>query len=467
MPQLKNRFFWQLLAAFILVIILAGSGALLANSTGLLGHSIFTPDLSTDMTQSWSNHLADYYAQHGSWDGVVILWLSDHSGPWDIDYQSTDYILASAEGEIAAASDCTRIGQPLSPAEQSLATPILVADQPAGFLLLPTAKVSGIEDSPLAKGLRSGILIIGGFIIVVGLAGRISRPLVNLTAATKSVAAGDLTVSVPVRSRGEIRELAISFNSMTEKLALAEELRRNLTADVAHELRTPLTVVRGKLEGMLDGVYPTSSGHLTPILDEIKLLTRLVDDLHLLSLAEAGQLSLEKRAIDIVPLLRDARVNFSPQAADRGVELAFDLPGDQLDEFVVEVLADERRIAQVLGNLLTNALRHTPSGGCVTIAVVPEGEMARVTVTDTGAGIPPDDLPHIFERFWRGEKSRSRAGGGAGLGLAIAKHLVHAHGGEIGVISPAITDQSGAETRGTIFHFSLPLSPSLPINDNF
>jgi two-component system OmpR family sensor kinase/two-component system sensor histidine kinase BaeS len=454
MPQIKNRFFWQLLAAFILIIILAGGGAFLASSTNLIGHSIFSPDISSDMAQVWSDHLADYYAQHNSWDGVVILNLSDQRAPWDDEYKLTDYTLASAEGVIVAASDNTRHGQSLSSAERSLATPIVVADQQVGFLLLSTVTNFWDEHPLLLVGLAIGV-----FVIVVGLAGRISRPLVNLTAATKSVAAGDLNVRVPVRSRGEIRELAIAFNTMTEKLAQADELRRNLTADVAHELRTPLSILQGKVEGVYDGVYPDSREHLAPILDEIKLLTRLVDDLHLLSLAEAGQLPLEKRAIDLIPLLRDTQVNFTPQAADRGVTLSFDLPGEQPHEFAVKVLADERRIAQVLGNLLTNALRHTPSGGQVTMTVVTEEEMARVTVTDTGIGIPPDNLPHIFERFWRGEKSRSRAGGGAGLGLAIAKHLVHAHGGEIGVISPAIAYQSGTEVSGTTFHFSLPLSP--------
>ncbi len=468
MPKLRNRLFWQLLVAFILVFILAGGGALLASSTDLVGRGIFTPDIPSDMAQIWNDQLADYYVQHDSWDGIVILSITTlHTTPWNDEYEQMDYILASAEGLIVASNDSGRFGQYLSPSERSQAAPIVVADQQVGCLLLSTTNDFGIEPSPLVKGLLITGLAIGGFVIVVGLAGRISRPLVDLTAATKSVAAGDLNVSVPLRSRGEIRELAIAFNTMTEKLAQADELRRNLTADVAHELRTPLTVVRGKLEGVLDGVYPASTGHLAPILDEIKLLTRLVDDLHLLSLAEAGQLPLEKRAIDIIPLLRDAQVNFTPQAADRGVALVFDLPGDQLDEFVFEVLADERRIAQVLGNLLTNALRHTPSGGRVTMTVVADDEMARVTVTDTGTGISPGDLPHIFERFWRGEKSRSRTGGGAGLGLAIAKHLVHAHGGKIGVISPAIADQSGAEARGTIFYFSLPLSPRLLVNDNF
>lgn len=460
MPKLRNRLFWELMVAFTVVIILAGGGVFLASSPDLIGRGIFSHDIPPAMTQHWIDQLAEYYDQHSSWEGITILSIDYLHAPWDDEYEQMDYILATAGGEIVAANDSGRFGQSLSPSERSQAAPIVVNGQQVGFLLLSTSSDFRNELPPFTKGLLLAGLAIVGFVIVVGLARRISRPLVDLTVATRAVADGDLNVSVPVRYRGEIKELALAFNIMTEKLAQADEIRRNLTADVAHELRTPLTVVRGKLEGVLDGVYPASNRHIAPILDEIRLLTRLVEDLHLLSLAEAGQLTLEKNVIDIIPLLRDAQVNFTPQATDRGVELIFDLPVDEPDEFVVEVLADERRIAQILSNLLTNALRHTPSEGRVTMTVTTIEEMVRVTVADTGIGIPPEDLPHIFERFWRGEKSRSRAGGGAGLGLAIAKHLVHAHGGEIVVISPSIADESGGGGWGTTFYFTLPLSTS-------
>jgi len=279
----------------------------------------------------------------------------------------------------------------------------------------------------LLTGLTVGMFTLGFGLLLLR---RMSRPLVDLTAAARSISTGNLDVRVPTDSPGELGDLATAFNTMASDLARADELRRDLTADVAHELRTPLSVIRGKLEGVLDGIYPATSEHLEPILEETKLLAHLVEDLHMLALAETGQLALEQRPMDVGDLLRDAQVNFGPHASDRGVILALDLPAD-----LPAVSADSRRIAQVLGNLLTNALRHTPAGGCVTLSAVADAGAVRVTVADTGSGIPPEDLPYIFERFWRGDRSRSRAGGGSGLGLAIARQLVEMHGGEIGVES--------------------------------
>jgi two-component system OmpR family sensor kinase/two-component system sensor histidine kinase BaeS len=259
------------------------------------------------------------------------------------------------------------------------------------------------------------------------------------------VAKGDLGVRVPGRYPGELGELAASFNQMTEELARADNLRRNMTADVAHELRTPLSVIQGKIEGVLDGVYPAAPEHLEPILEETKLLAHLVEDLRLLALAEAGQLSLNRESVDVADLLRDSQVNFGPQASDRGITLALDLPSElPLAE------ADRRRVAQVVGNLLTNALRHTSQGGCVTLSAAAVEDAVEVSVSDTGTGISVEDLPYIFERFWRGEKSRSRAGGGSGLGLAIAKQLVEVHGGSITVES--------VPGDGSVFRFTLPLA---------
>jgi len=271
----------------------------------------------------------------------------------------------------------------------------------------------------------------------------LTAPLGRLTQAAQAVAAGDLSQHVDVRSHDEIGELGRAFNGMTASLAQAEELRRNLMADVAHELRTPLTVVQGNLQAILDGVYPLEMAQVASLYDETRLLTRLVDDLHDLALADAGQLRLERAPVDLVVLARAAVDHFAPAAEAAGVTLELAAADD-----APEVEGDAGRLAQVLRNLLSNALRHTPRGGRVSVQVDRAGEWARMRVADTGSGIAPEDLPHVFDRFYRGDRSRSRAGGGAGLGLAIARQLVTAHGGHIEVSSP-----SGA---GTTFTITLP-----------
>ncbi|HEY73633.1 MAG TPA: HAMP domain-containing protein [Thermoflexia bacterium] len=447
------RFFWQLIIAFVLVIVLAWGGMLLAGRAAL---NRMERDRMPATALLWADRLADYYSEQGSWEQVESMIAGYPCGsdwsPWGEDWQ-TDYALTAPDGAILSASDDEQLGRELSHWNLDRAAPVTVDGQVVGYLLLPPldhfkpGRALGIT-SALQGFLMTGLFIgLGSLTVGLVISRGMSRPLISLTDAARAVAAGDLSARVPVRYRGEVRELAVAFNDMAQDLARADELRRNLTADVAHELRTPLSVIRGKLEGVLDGVYPATAEHLQPILEETELLTRLVEDLRLLALAEAGQLTLEKRPMNAGDLLRDAQVNFGPQAADRGVTLALALSPE-----LPQVMADWRRISQVMGNLLTNALRHTPAGGCVTMSAAVAsslvGDMVKVTVADTGAGISPQDLPYIFERFWRGEKSRSRAGGGTGLGLAIAKQLVEAHGGTIGAES--------APGKGARFWFTLP-----------
>jgi len=447
-------FFWQLLVAFALVTLLAAGGTFLAGRLTLRRLESFGGGEPPALMRLWADRLAGYYGQHGSWDGVDAL-IAGYPcapawGPWNQEWQM-DYAVVAPDGAIVATSDSALLGQTLRPPQLPLAAPITVNGQLVGHLLLPPfGHLTEDFHVMLSLVLRRFLLIglaVGAFALAVslGLSRLISRPVVNLTAATRAVAAGDLSVRVPTPYPGEIGELAAAFNDMAQGLARADELRRNMTADVAHELRTPLSVIRGKLEGVLDGVYPATPEHLAPILEQTQLLTHLVEDLHLLALAEAGQLPLEKRPMDVGDLLRDAQVNFGPQADDRGVTLALNLPAA-----LPKVVADWRRVAQVLGNLLTNALHHTPEGGCVTLSAAASGGWVEVSVADTGTGVPPEDLSYIFERFWRRDKSRSRAGGGSGLGLAIAKQLVELHGGTIGVESNP--------GKGSRFHFTLPLA---------
>jgi two-component system OmpR family sensor kinase/two-component system sensor histidine kinase BaeS len=274
----------------------------------------------------------------------------------------------------------------------------------------------------------------------------ITTPLANVMAAADAVAEGDLSVRIPEKTPGEFGQLARSFNRMVEELERTDQQRRNLTADVAHELRTPLHIIQGNLEGVLDGVYEPTSEHINGTLDETRLLARLVDDLRTLSLAEAGQLPLRLEPVDVAELLADVSTSFSGQAEAAGIDLRVEADESLSD---LMVIADVGRLDQVISNLLVNALRHTPSGGVITLRAVRISDLVRLTVSDTGTGIPPEDLPHIFDRFWRGDPSRSRADGvGGGLGLAIARQLVQAHHGRINVESKP--------DQGTTFTIDLP-----------
>jgi two-component system OmpR family sensor kinase/two-component system sensor histidine kinase BaeS len=434
------------MAAFSLFILLIGGGIYLVGHLAWSNLQVFARGGPLVVTDVWANRLANYYNQQGSWAGVDTLIAGYPCGPgwapWDGDWRMS-YIVATADGLVVASSRSERLGQMLSIPERTVATPIVINNQQVGFLVMLPSSVMRDAFQRLAP---VGVVVIGfGLMIGLVLSRGISRPLEELAKATRAVAAGDLSTRVPTHGAGEIGELAAAFNTMTQELARADELRRNLTADVAHELRTPLSVIRAKLEGVLDGVYPATPEHLEPVLEEIRLLTQLVEDLRLLALAEAGQLTLERQVTNLGDLLQDAQVNFGPQADDRGVTLALDLPSG-----LPKVMADRRRIAQVIGNLVINALRHTPVGGCVTLsASEAQGGMIEIAVADTGAGIPSEDLPYIFERFWRGEKSRSRTGGGTGLGLTIARQLVQVHGGKIGVESTL--------GQGSKFWFTLPI----------
>jgi signal transduction histidine kinase len=275
---------------------------------------------------------------------------------------------------------------------------------------------------------------------------RFGTPLAEVMSAADAVAEGDFSIRVRENVPGEFGQLARSFNRMTAELDRAESQRRNMTADVAHELRTPLQIIQGNLEGILDGVYPPDPEHIRATLDETRLLARLVSDLQTLSLAEAGQLPLHKLEVRIGDLVEDVLLSFAGQAESAAIELTALMDGiDEASAFYV----DPDRIDQVLTNLVANAIRHTPPHGKITLGAQMQTETILLSVADSGPGILPEDLPYIFDRFYRGDPARTRsAGSGSGLGLAIARQLVHAHGGKI--------HAQNAPEGGAIFTLEIP-----------
>jgi len=297
------------------------------------------------------------------------------------------------------------------------------------------------------RGFAPVVTILGvGLLIAVFAAGRavrrFGRPVGEVMEAAARVAAGDYEARVEEQGPREMRRLARSFNAMTTRLQANEEQRRNLLADLAHELRTPLSVIQGGAEGMLDGLYPIDRAHLEPLLEETRVMARLLDDLQILSTAEAGVLRLHRESVDPGTLVEDAAAAYRGQAETAHVSLeAHVAPGMPALE------VDPVRIGQVLANLLSNAVRHSAPGGSVVISAdpAPGGHAVAFAVSDAGSGVPAELLPHMFDRFVKASDS-----GGAGLGLAIAKSLVEAHGGEISADSRA--------KQGTTIRFVLPVS---------
>ncbi|PWB71799.1 MAG: hypothetical protein C3F07_13085 [Anaerolineales bacterium] len=276
---------------------------------------------------------------------------------------------------------------------------------------------------------------------------RVSRPLDELVEASNKVADGDLTARVEVRGTPEIRSLLHGFNSMAERLEENDRQRRNMLADVSHELRTPLTVIQGNVEGILDGMYAADESRLKSILEETRVLSRLIEDLRTLALAESGGLRLKKEMTNIKELISDTVASFESQAGEKEIAIAL-----SLDE-IGEVNIDPQRVREVLSNLISNALRYAPRRGVVKIGLTGSGSnpagSVLLFVQDNGPGIDPADLPHVFERFYKSSDS-----GGMGLGLSIAKYLVEAHGGRIWAESD--TASAGDAGRGTKISFTLP-----------
>jgi signal transduction histidine kinase len=317
------------------------------------------------------------------------------------------------------------------------------------FLVLAGSLVAGVGFVVSQLGPIPGILALSvGIAVLVGMGRtlfRTARALDALVDASRRLEAGDYTVRVNVRQRPtgglrEVDQLTDAFNVMAARLETDERQRRTLLADISHELRTPLTVVQGNIEAIVDGVYPPDAGHLAIVLEETRVLGRLIDDLRTLALSESGTLALHPEATDLEVLIGEVVRSFEPAAMAVGIDLSLEVDGDLP---ILEI--DPVRIREVLANLVANGLRHTPRDGRLTVRAAAEADRIVVEVSDTGRGIGPDLLPHIFERFVTGD-----AAAGSGLGLAIARQLVVAHGGHISAAS-TVGD-------GTTISFWLPIT---------
>ncbi len=319
----------------------------------------------------------------------------------------------------------------------------------AAILYLIFSEYSGVRNIWILLCGAPVVLVVFVIVTVFNLYTRFGRPLEGLFNAINAVEEGDLSVRAPEKNSDMFSDLIKRFNKMIGELERADQQRRNLTADIAHELRTPLHIIQGNLEGLLDGVYQPTSEHINATLDETRLLTRLVNDLQTLSLAETGQLLLHPTRFLLTDLIHDLTSSFSSQAASQSIDLKTDIADPKQ-----ELAADYDRLNQVLSNLISNALRHTPNGGTISIhthsienKTGDSNYKLQITIHDTGNGIPAEDLPFIFDRFWRRDKSRSERTH-SGLGLAITKQLVHAHNGTIDVQSEV--------GKGTTFTIELP-----------
>ena len=471
----------RLLLAFILVILVSLLGV------AFFMHQETAQEVYTFIyrggiyeAEDLVTELEDHYQASGSWENVASLFPPPVMGYGQGEGKGRGLGPGSRSNSVAGGNlflydasgnlvfDPHNLGAEASLEGEGFlsAIPLVVDGETVGYLLPPGGYVFGqnVEAELLGQlnqALLSAALIAGGLALILALllAFYLLRPVRELTRAATKMSEGDLTQRVRVGGKDELATLGKAFNHMAASLEEGEQRRQSMTADIAHELRTPLAVQRANLEAMLDGVYPLTTKNLGPVLEQNQLLTRLVADLRTIALADAGELNLNILPTDLNRIVSSVMERFRPQADRQQISLEI-----ELDAAYPVLEADRDRIEQILINLLNNALHYTPEGGEIRISTSCNtqksgqlakqltGQFALVEIRDSGSGIPPDALPHIFERFYRIDRSRSREEGGTGLGLAIARKLAEAHGGNL--IAANIPE------GGALFRLSLPLRRS-------
>ena len=439
----------RLILAFTLVILIAiGTVSLFASHASQARIQQYEAQTEQVKLDRATCLIGQYFLDGGDWSGIQM----------PVEHMANLYgqtiIMTDASGTVVADSNNLHFGMKYDQTwlgDGQQVQPIENGGEYLGTLYLSSDALSqtGVGSILALAGSVNQSLLLGAalafgtaLVITLFLSRRLSAPIHALTLATRRVGTGDFSAKVAARGEDEVGELVTNFNSMAVKLSEAEDRRRNLIADVAHELRTPVADAQAYLEAIHDGLMSPNQSNLDSIYDDISLLSRLINDLQLLALADAGRLSLVRKPGHLDQLISGVVASVRPQTEAKQIRVDLALP----DLPPVEV--DAQRIRQVLRNLLENAIRHTPSGGEIQIAVAETASHIEVSVSDTGEGIPAEDLPRLFERFYRVDKSRARHTGGSGLGLAIAKRLIEAHGGKITVQS-----ETG---KGSCFSFTLP-----------
>ena len=425
---------FRLLLAFTVVIVVAIGAASLFVAHSTAGEVRQYQQQSEETRGArMERALSRYYTSRGEWTGIQpfveqMATLSEER-----------IVLTDSSGVVVADSDTGLLGMRPDPRWSGRVLPMRRGGGELGTLYInpesaPQADTTSVQN---LSGSINLFLVWGGLLglgvamaFTFVLSRRISAPICTLTSAARRLGQGDFSQRVAIHGKDEVGELARTFNSMADDLMRAEQLRRNLVADAAHELRTPLSNIRGYLEAIRDGVMQPDASTLHSIYEEALLLSKLVEDLQELALADAGQLQLFRQPENIDEVIEKAASAVRPEINAKGLSLTIDLPDEPP---LCEI--DSHRIGQVLRNLLNNAVAHTAEGGAITITAREAGNQVEIAVVDKGEGIPPEDLPHIFERFYRVDRSRTRRTGGSGLGLTIAKRLVEAHGGKIEVQS--------------------------------
>jgi len=393
--------------------------------------------------------LSRHYSQQGNWTSVqpLVENMGTLYGQRIILTDSSGTVVADSQGELSDEQfypDWPKRPLSLQGTDSVLGTVYISPEPSIGYAL-----AQGLAGSTRLVLLWGGLLAISIALIIAFVLSRwVSAPIQALTVSAKRLGRGDFSQRLDFQGKGELGELTQAFNSMASNLERTERLRRNMVADTAHELRTPLSNIRGYMEAIRDGMIKPDADAIRSLDEEVTLLSRLVDDLQELALADAGEIKLVCQPEDVKELIHQVVAAVQTKATAKGVPISLSVP-DKLP--LVNI--DARRISQVVRNLLENALAHTAKGGNIAVTARQQDGWVEISVTDTGEGIPAEELPNIFERFYRVDKSRARATGGSGLGLTIAKYLVEAHGGKIKAYS-----ESG---KGSRFLFTVPVSDSI------